>query len=145
MLWLPVLETVSEPLPVDPVTKRPFDELNVCVPLAATLIALLDEPLLTVMSPPFDVNEAYVREIAGVPMSSYIDWMKSCYFISVIGHPAVSVPCGLTSDGLPVGLQIVGRDADDWRVLQLAHAFERVRGPFPMPPHFKKRTSSDYQ
>jgi amidase len=82
---------------------------------------------------PFDVNQPFVTEIAGVPMASYIDWMKSCYYISVTGHPAVSVPAGLTSDGLPVGLQIVGRDGDDWNVLRLAHAFENARGPFPRP------------
>jgi amidase len=66
-------------------------------------------------------------------MGSYIDWMKSCYYVSVLGAPAVSVPCGLTPEGLPVGLQIVGREGDDWRVLQLAHAYEAARGPFPSP------------
>ncbi|HEX7137832.1 MAG TPA: amidase family protein, partial [Vicinamibacterales bacterium] len=89
--------------------------------------------LPTTQAPPFDVNESFVREIAGVAMTSYIDWMKSCYFISVTGHPAISVPAGLMNGGLPVGLQIVGRDGDDWNVLRLAHAFECERGPFPLP------------
>jgi amidase len=89
--------------------------------------------LPTTQVPPFDVDEPYVREIDGVAMTSYIDWMKSCYYISVVGSPAMSVPCGVTADGLPVGLQIVGRDADDWRVVQIAHAYERARGPFPAP------------
>ena len=89
--------------------------------------------LPTTQVPPFDVTEPFVREVAGVPMTSYIDWMKSCYFISAVGHPAISVPAGLTNDGLPVGLQIVGRDGDDWNVLRLAHAFEQSRGPFPLP------------
>ena len=89
--------------------------------------------LPTVQVPPFDVDQPFIREIDGVRLESYIDWMKSCYYISTIGHPAVSVPCGLTADGLPIGLQIVGRDADDRGVLQLAHAYELARGPFPRP------------
>jgi amidase len=78
--------------------------------------------------PPFDVRERYVTEIEGVKMETYIDWMKSCYYITVTGHPAISVPCGFTPEGLPVGLQIVGRHQDDWGVLQLAHAFEQAVG-----------------
>jgi amidase len=84
--------------------------------------------LPVVQVPPFDVNQAYVTEIDGVKMDTYIDWMKSCYYISVTGHPAISVPAGFTGDGLPVGLQIVGRHRDDWGVLQMAHAFEQARG-----------------
>lgn len=76
--------------------------------------------------PPFDVSQPYVTEINGVAMDTYIDWMKSCYFITVTGHPAISVPCGFTADGLPVGVQIVGRHQDDFGVLQLAHAFEQA-------------------
>ncbi|MFM9883463.1 MAG: amidase [Burkholderiales bacterium] len=74
--------------------------------------------------PPFPVNEPYVREINGVKLATYFDWMKSCYYITATSHPAISVPAGFTDDGLPVGLQIVGRYRDDFGVLQLAHAFE---------------------
>ncbi|MGD8211202.1 MAG: amidase, partial [Desulfobacterales bacterium] len=59
--------------------------------------------------PPFDIKQPYVEEIDGVKMETYIDWMKSCYYITVTGLPAISVPCGFTPEGLPVGMQIVGR------------------------------------
>jgi amidase len=90
--------------------------------------------LPTVQVPPFDVTQPYVTEIEGVAMETYIDWMKSCYYISITGHPAISVPAGFTDEGLPIGIQIVGRHQDDWGVLQLAHAFERARGPVASPP-----------
>jgi amidase len=80
--------------------------------------------LPVVQVPPFDVKERYVREINGEEMGTYIDWMRSCYYVTVTGLPAISVPCGFTSEGLPVGVQIVGRHRDDFGVLQLAHAFE---------------------
>lgn len=75
---------------------------------------------------PFSVSEPYVTEINGTSMQTYTDWMSSCSFISVLGLPAISVPCGFTEEGLPVGLQIVGRQQDDFGVLQLAHAFEEA-------------------
>jgi len=84
--------------------------------------------------PPFDVKQRYVTEINGVPMDTYIDWMKSCYYISVTGLPAISVPCGFTPEDLPVGVQIVGRHQDDWGVLQLAHAFEQATGFWKRTP-----------
>jgi amidase len=77
-------------------------------------------------APPFDVKQPYLREINGVEMETYIDWMRSCYYISVTGHPAISVPCGFTPEGLPVGVQIVGRHQDELGVLQLAYAFEQA-------------------
>ena len=75
--------------------------------------------------PPFDVTVEYPTEIAGVAMRTYTDWMASCAWVSLLGCPAISVPCGSTPEGLPVGLQIVGRPRDDLGVLQLAHALER--------------------
>jgi amidase len=74
--------------------------------------------------PPFPVETEWPKEIAGARMENYLDWMKSCYYVTITGHPAISVPAGFTPDGLPVGLQIVGRHGDDFGVLQLAHAFE---------------------
>jgi amidase len=85
--------------------------------------------------PPFDVKQPYITEINGIKMQTYIDWMKSCYYITVAGLPAISVPGGFTPEGLPVGIQIVGRHQDDFGVLQLAHAFEQVTG------HWKTRPS----
>jgi amidase len=84
--------------------------------------------------PPFSVDEEYPREIAGVKMGNYLDWMKSCYFITITTHPAISVPAGFTAEGLPVGLQIVGRYRDDFGVLQLAHAFEQATGAWRRRP-----------
>jgi amidase len=78
--------------------------------------------------PPFDVKKRYVTEINGVEMGTYIDWMKSCYYVTVTGLPAISVPCGFTPEGLPVGVQIVGHPRDDLGVLQLAHTFEQATG-----------------
>ena len=77
---------------------------------------------------PFDAKLPHVTQINGVPMATYIDWMKSCCRISVTGQPAISVPCGFSADGLPVGVQIVGRYRDDFGVLQLGSAFERATG-----------------
>ena len=77
---------------------------------------------------PFDVGVPYVTEINGMEMESYLDWMRSCYYITVTGSPALSVPCGFSRAGLPVGLQIVGRYRDDFGVLQIAHAFEQATG-----------------
>ena len=84
--------------------------------------------LPTTQVPPFDVNTPYPTEIAGVKLDNYIDWMKSCWYISATGNPAASVPAGFTPEGLPVGVQIVGRHKDDFAVLQLAHAFEQATG-----------------
>ena len=75
---------------------------------------------------PFSVEVEWVREIEGVQMETYIDWMATPYAITCTGLPAISIPCGFTPDGLPVGLQIVGRHHRDFDVLQLAYAFEQA-------------------
>ncbi|MGE5339313.1 MAG: amidase [Gemmatimonadota bacterium] len=87
--------------------------------------------------PPFPVDQPWVREINGQPMHDYLEWMKSCYLITATGHPAISVPCGFTSDGLPVGVQIVGRYRDDFGVLQLAYAFQQATGFWKRAPQIE--------
>lgn len=73
---------------------------------------------------PFSIKQEYVTEINGEKLDNYIQWMATCYAITVTGHPAVSIPAGFTGDGLPVGLQIVSGYRQDFAALQMAKAFE---------------------
>jgi amidase len=76
--------------------------------------------------PAFDAKIDWPHEIAGVPMEHYIAWQKTCYWISATMRPAISVPAGFTPEGLPVGIQIVGKHREDRSVLELARAFEQA-------------------
>ena len=82
---------------------------------------------------PFDVTQPYVTHINDVEQATYIDWMRSCYFITTTLHPAISVPCGF-ANGLPVGLQLVGRFRDDVQLLRMAAAFESAIDQSPFVP-----------
>jgi len=86
---------------------------------------------------PFDVTKAYPTEIDGVAMKTYIDWMRSCWYVTFMASPAISVPAGFTSTGLPVGLQIVGRSRDDLGVLRMAYAFEQATNHAARRPAFQ--------
>jgi len=76
--------------------------------------------------PAFDVSTYQVTEIAGVKGSPALEWTPFTYPFNFTGQPAASVPCGWTEDGLPVGLQIVGRRFADATVLRVAAAFEKA-------------------
>jgi amidase len=78
--------------------------------------------------PPYPVEVEWPREVAGTPMGSYIEWFRSCSRITVTTHPAMSVPAGFTADGLPVGLQLVGRHRGELDLLRLARAFTEATG-----------------
>ncbi|HEU0286894.1 MAG TPA: amidase [Nocardioidaceae bacterium] len=76
--------------------------------------------------PPFSAEIEYPTEIEGRPQRSYLDWMRSAYFITVTGCPAISMPAGFTSEGWPVGLQLVGPAGSERRLLEIAAAYERL-------------------
>jgi len=80
----------------------------------------------TIACPPFAIGLDNPTEIAGKPVPPYA-WIPFTFPFNMTGQPAASVPCGFTKDGLPVGLQIVGRRFDDATVLRASAAFERVR------------------
>jgi amidase len=102
----------------------------------AALHALLGEfdalalPVAQVV--PFAAEIEWPREVAGVPMGSYVEWMRSCSRITMTAHPAVAVPGASTPEGLPVGLQLVGRYGGELALLGLAAALERARTRRPV-------------
>jgi amidase len=76
--------------------------------------------------PPFSAEEEFPQEINGQRQATYLDWMRSAYVITVTGCPAISLPAGFTSEGWPVGLQLVTAPRQERRLLEIAHAFEQA-------------------
>jgi len=83
--------------------------------------------------PPFPVEQNYPESIAGRKMATYIDWIAPTFLITMCALPAISVPCGLTTSGLPVGLQIVGPRFSEPNILALAKVVETMF-PIGWPP-----------
>jgi amidase len=75
--------------------------------------------------PPYPIEWEYIAEINGQKLRNYYEFAGLLYSITNTGLPAISVPAGFTPDGLPIGMQIVGRHNRDLDVLRLAHAFEQ--------------------
>jgi amidase len=87
---------------------------------------LLACPVVAV--PPFPVEQRFPTQIAGENLTTYIDWMFLTFVLTLTGCPVISVPCGLTEDGLPVGLQIMARSRADHALLQAAALLEQEIG-----------------
>lgn len=92
---------------------------------------------------PFPADQEYPHEINGQSQQTYLDWMRSSYLISVTGCPSISVPAGFTSDGLPVGIQIVAPHAGERRLLEIAHDFEQRTRAGERRPTFAGGTGVD--
>lgn len=90
--------------------------------------------------PPFPVEQNYPEKIAGKPMKTYIDWVAPTFLLSLTSLPVGSVPCGLDSQGLPVGLQIVGPQQGEEAVLGLAHSIQEI-APIGRPALVKEDTA----
>ena len=78
--------------------------------------------------PPFPIGERYVKACNGVTFETYVDWLAIAYAITLVCAPALSLPCGFTREGLPVGLQVVAAPNADWRVLAGARLLEGIIG-----------------
>ena len=77
---------------------------------------------------PFDVSLRWPARVDGREMDTYHRWMEVVIYATFAGLPCISVPAGFSPDGLPMGLQLIGRPRGDWALLQLAHAYEQAAG-----------------
>jgi amidase len=77
---------------------------------------------------PFDAAQHWPREIAGRKLATYHEWMKAVLLVTMSGSPALAVPAGFSDQGLPIGIQLVGPNRQDFSVLQLAYAYESTLG-----------------
>ena len=75
---------------------------------------------------PFDVDMRWPTEIAGRPMDTYHRWMEVVIYATLAGLPAISVPAGFNAQGLPMGLQLIGKPQGEMALLQLAQAYEKA-------------------
>ncbi|MEO3385421.1 amidase family protein [Mesorhizobium sp. CAU 1741] len=80
----------------------------------------------TTIVPPYPIEQRYVAECAGHTFDSYIDWLALAYAITLSTAPALSLPCGFTSEGLPVGLQVVARPRGEAKLLAGARQLETL-------------------
>jgi amidase len=77
---------------------------------------------------PFPVEQTWPREVAGRPMDTYHRWMEVVIYATLAGLPAISVPAGFGSNGLPMGLQLIGGPQADLALLRLAKRYEDLAG-----------------
>ncbi|MGL4290446.1 MAG: amidase [Phreatobacter sp.] len=83
----------------------------------------------TMLAPPTRVDAG-----GSIETAMYAEWAAPLYPFNLTGHPAASVPAGLTAEGLPVGLQLVGRWFAEPRILDVAALLERLQEPVRQPP-----------
>ena len=96
--------------------------------------------------PPFPVEQRYVEEIDGRPCETYIDWFSITFALTMTSCPVLSLPCGFTSEGLPVGMQIVGKPRGEAALLRAARHLEELFGiaeQLPIEPREKMSQEAD--
>ena len=93
----------------------------------ATIFTTYDA-LLTATLPitPFPAENNYPEHIDGKPTRSYIDWFSTTFVFSLFGVPGLSVPAGLSSKNLPIGLQVIGPHFSENRLISLARDIEEL-------------------
>jgi amidase len=87
--------------------------------------------------PPFDVKTRWIRSLEGETFDNYVEWIRITYALTLTSLPILCIPCGLTAEGLPIGLQLVGRPRGEAALLSAGAALEQifgVAGQLPIDP-----------
>ena len=86
---------------------------------------------------PFESKTPFITEIDGTPCKTYIDWFAITFALTMTGCPVISLPCGFTDEGLPMGLQILAKPRREDELLSFAALLEEhfdVRDLLPIDP-----------
>lgn len=81
-----------------------------------------------VLVPAYDINQPFVSEAGGVKFDNYVSWLVMSFALTLTACPSISVPCGFTAAGLPVGLQITAPRGEEATLLSAAALFEQALG-----------------
>ena len=87
--------------------------------------------------PPFDVKTHWIRSLEGETFDNYVEWIRITYALTLTSLPILCIPCGMTADGLPIGLQLVGRPRGEAALISAGAACEEVfglAGQLPIDP-----------
>jgi amidase len=83
---------------------------------------------------PFPVDQRYAEEIDGKPCETYIDWFSITFALTMTSCPVVSLPCGFSAEGMPIGIQVLGKPRGEAALLRAAHRLEEIIGIAPQLP-----------
>ena len=125
-----IINNIESGLKIQP--KQLFQAERVRIELYQRVIAFFEKhdflicPASSVK--PFPIEQRYVTEIDGKPCKTYIDWFSITFALSMTACPTISIPCGFSSEGLPVGLQIMGKPRGEAELLRIAKLFEESVG-----------------
>ena len=89
--------------------------------------------LPTTPLPAAKIGEDVETDLNGKKVNTFLTFIKDCDPISIVGYPAITVPAGYSSEGLPIGLQIVTRPFEEGKLLQMGHAFEQATNVWKAP------------
>ncbi len=88
----------------------------------------------TVLCPPFDANQRHAEQLNGVRFEGYMGWLVLTYAVTVTACPVMALPCGFTSGGLPVGLQVIGKPRGETALFSTAAFLEQTFGVARLTP-----------
>jgi amidase len=92
--------------------------------------------------PPFDAATHWIRALEGETYDNYVEWIRITYALTLTSLPILCLPCGMTEDGLPIGLQVVGRPRGEMPLLHAGAALEALfdqAGRLPVDPRHTVR------
>ena len=124
----------SKPVPGYAYAKSVREERNKMISGFEEAMGGVDALLLpTTPLPAAKIGEDVETDLNGKKVNTFLTFIKDCDPISIVGYPAITVPAGYSSEGLPIGLQIVTRPFEEGKLLQMGHAFEQATNVWKAP------------